>query len=63
MEPMAVRIAEAVQISTLSKSTLEKAIRNGALRSVKNGKSRLIFVDDLRDFLKGTSVEMESLCR
>jgi excisionase family DNA binding protein len=45
--PITYRVEVAVQVSGVPRSTLYQSIRDGSLRSVKKGRSRLIFRDDL----------------
>jgi len=52
-ERHALRINDATVFSGLSRASLYRAIKDGALRSVKIGKRRLILRDDLEAFLVG----------
>ena len=54
LEPMAVRIPEAVAFSGLSRSRLFQMMAAGALRRVKHGRVTLIPVADLRALITGT---------
>ena len=52
-ERHALRINDATVFSGLSRASLYRAIKDGALRSVKIGKRRLILRADLEAFLVG----------
>ena len=49
---LAYRVDEASCVSGISRSSLFLAIKEGKLKSVKVGGSRLIHADELRRFLK-----------
>ena len=57
MQSIAVRPAEAARISGLSRSMIYVAISEKSLRSVKVRSARLIFIDDLREWLNRQAVE------
>lgn len=50
--PIAYGLRGAAFASSLSKRTLQNAIRDGTLRSYKRGRRRIIFRQDLEDFLR-----------
>lgn len=51
-EKIAYRPQEASNASGVSKATIERAIRNGDLRSVKLGGARLILAESLHEWLR-----------
>jgi excisionase family DNA binding protein len=50
--PIALKISEACAASRCGRTTLYEAIKQGALRAVKRGKSTLILESDLRRWLE-----------
>jgi len=52
LEPIAVSIAQACQISGLSRASLYRAAGAGLLPTRKLGSRTLILVDELRNFLR-----------
>ena len=50
-EPLAVSVGRATQITSLGRTTIYEALGSGDLTSLKIGNSRLILVDDLRNWL------------
>lgn len=51
MEPLALRIHDAVRVSGLSRATLYVEISAGRLRAIKAGGRRLIMTADLQAYL------------
>jgi excisionase family DNA binding protein len=50
-EKMLLKVPEAVEVSGIGRSTLYELMRSGQLESVKVGRSRLIPVEALTDFV------------
>lgn len=53
LEPISVRIPEAVRLTGLSRSRLYELMKNGDIEFVKVGSSTLILVESLRRFIAG----------
>lgn len=53
MSKISVTISEAVEMSSLSRSSLYKLFKSGELKPRKAGKRTLIMVDDLKRFVEG----------
>lgn len=53
MEPISVKIPEAVRLSGLSRSRIYELMKSGDVEYAKVGSSTLILVDSLRRFLLG----------
>jgi hypothetical protein len=51
MEPISVKVPEAVRLSGLSRSRLYELMRSGEVEFAKVGSSTLILVDSLRRFI------------
>ncbi len=51
LEQLSYTIADAVSVSGIGRSSIYKAIAEGQLRAVKNGRRTLILTDDLERFL------------
>lgn len=51
LEPISVRIPEAVRLTGLSRSRIYELMRSGDIQFVKVGSSTLIMVDSLRGFI------------
>lgn len=63
LEPLAYGLAGASLASSLSKRALSAAIRAGELRSYKRGRRRIIFRQDLEDFLRaGHATRSDEAC-
>lgn len=52
LDPIAVSIADAVQLSGVGRSSIYKAIGRGDLPIRKRGRRSLVMVDDLRKWLE-----------
>lgn len=52
MEPISVRIPEAVRLTGVSRSRLYELMRDGEIQYAKVGSSTLILVDSLRSFIR-----------
>jgi excisionase family DNA binding protein len=50
--PLAISIAEACQVTGLSRSTLHRAVKDGQLRTSNVGRRRLVTHEELKRFLK-----------
>jgi excisionase family DNA binding protein len=53
MEPISVRIPEAVRLTGLSRSRIYELMRSGDIAFAKVGSSTLVMVESLREFLIG----------
>jgi len=53
IEPITVRIPEAVRMTGLSRSKLYELIRDGEIETVKVGASTLVLVSSLNAFIEG----------
>lgn len=51
MEPISVKIPEAVRLSGISRSRIYELMRSGDLKFAKVGTSTLILVESLREFI------------
>jgi len=49
--PLGYTIADAVSVTGVGRTSIYKAIAEGQLRAVKNGRRTLILADDLKRFL------------
>jgi excisionase family DNA binding protein len=54
VDPLAVRVAVACQLTGLGRTTIYELIKSGKLRSVKIGRARLIDKASLRAMLDGS---------
>lgn len=52
MEPISIRISDAVRITGLSKSKIYLLIASGDIEAAKVGRATVIFVDSLKVFLR-----------
>lgn len=52
MEPISVKIPEAVRLSGISRSRIYELMRSGDLKFAKVGSSTLILVESLREFIQ-----------
>ena len=52
IEPISVRIPEAVRMTGLSKSKIYQLIASGDIEAAKVGRATVVFVDSLRSFLR-----------
>lgn len=52
IEPVSVRIAEAVRLTGISRSTLYELIQSGELQAVKMGRSTFIPFENLRRLIR-----------
>ena len=50
-EPLLYRVPEAARVLSLSRSVIFELIRSGRLRSVKEGRTRLIPASAIRDYI------------
>lgn len=57
-EPLFYRVPDAARMLSLSRSVIFELIRSGRLRSVKEGRSRLIPASAIREF--ATALEKEA---
>jgi excisionase family DNA binding protein len=55
------RVAEAMRLLSLSRSVIYNQIRTGRLRSVKQGKTRLIPADAITEYVALLETEAEAL--
>ena len=55
MDPITVRIPEAIRLTGLSRSRLYELLRDGEIDYIKVGSSTLILVESLRAFICGRS--------
>ena len=53
MDPISVRIPDAVRLTGLSRSRIYELMRDGEINFAKVGRSTLIMVEDLRRFIQG----------
>ncbi len=53
LEPISVKIPEAVRMTGLSRSRIYELMRSGDIEYAKVGSSTLILVDSLRSFVNG----------
>ena len=53
LEPISVRIPEAVRLTGLSRSRLYELMKSGDIEFAKVGSSTLILVESLRSFIAG----------
>jgi hypothetical protein len=53
MEPISVKIPEAVRLTGLSRSRIYELMRSGDIEYAKVGSSTVILVDSLRSFVHG----------
>ena len=51
MEPIAIKMAEAVRLTGISRSQFYREMRAGNLKARKRGATLLIMMEDLREFL------------
>lgn len=51
-EKYALRISEVVEASGIGRTKVYEAIKSGALRAVKNGRTTVVLADDLESWLK-----------
>jgi excisionase family DNA binding protein len=51
LEPISVRIPEAIRLTGLSRSRIYELMKSGDIESVKVGSSTLVLVESLRAFL------------
>ena len=59
MDKLGIRIAEAAEMVSVSRSTMVKYINSGLVKSVKIGKARIIPVEELRRFLEENATANE----
>lgn len=52
IDPISVRIPEAVRMTGLSKSKIYQLIASGDIDAAKVGRATVVFVDSLRSFLR-----------
>jgi excisionase family DNA binding protein len=55
MEPLALKISDAVKLGGPCRSVLYQDIRNGRLRAVKRGRNTRILLDDFKEYLASMS--------
>ena len=55
------RVAEAMEVLSMSRSVIYEQIRSGRLRSVKHGRSRLIPASAIADYIALLEEEAEGL--
>lgn len=60
MEPLAISIEEAANLSSISRRTLYNLLRDGAIQSRKVGRRRLVIVRSLRAYLEHDDAEAAS---
>jgi excisionase family DNA binding protein len=60
MEPISLKIPEAVRLSGISRSRIYELMRSGDIEFAKVGRSTLILVESLREFVRSRRTTSES---